>query len=510
MARRLLTNRESLGASWTMKTTSTLFIVYLASLVGPVSAALPALDPLVRVVDINVGESAQVMLSDGTQAQVKVLSLQENRDSVCFAVRRAEVNVEVNGTPVKLVSATYHLPVKAGGVQVDCTITKGYNSNGTPSSWNLEKDVRLRLWPAKSPWIKPGTFIYPVKQKWFASYTQMANVPVYVDGGERPGKRSVYYHSGLDIGGSEGLVEVVAATDALVLSAGKSVLDGYGSGTPVRTRYDVVYLLDSRGWFYRYSHLKEIDSKIVPGRVIKMGDPVGLLGKEGGSGGWSHLHFEIKSKQPSGKYGTEEGYAFLWEAYQRQYQPALIAVARPHHLIWAGDSVTLDASKSWSKSGKIARYQWQFDDGTNATGPRVQRTYQRAGVYSEVLKITTPDGQVDYDFAVVQVIDRQQPDQLPPSVHPNYWPTSGIRVGMEVIFKVRTFRTTDGQEEWDFGDGTQPVTVKSDGNAVKHALDGYAVTKHKFQKPGHYVVRVQRTSKTGLRGVGHLHIHVQP
>ena len=95
-----------------MKTTSTLFIVYLASLVGPLSAApLPTLDPLVRVVDINVGESAQVMLSDGTQAQVKVLSLQENRDSVCFAVRRAEVKVEVNGTPVKLVSATYHLPV---------------------------------------------------------------------------------------------------------------------------------------------------------------------------------------------------------------------------------------------------------------------------------------------------------------------------------------------------------------------------------------------------------------
>ena len=81
---------------------------------------------------------------------------------------------------------------------------------------------------------------------------------------------------------------------------------------------------------------------------------------------------------------------------------------------------------------------------------------------------------------------------------------------MEVIFKVRTFRTTDGQEEWNFGDGTPPVTVKSDGNAVKHAPDGYAVTKHQFQKPGHYIVRVQRTSKAGLRGVGHLHIHVQP
>ena len=494
-----------------MKTNSTLLIIYLASMVGQLSAApLPTLNPLVRVVDINIGESAQVVLSDGTRAQVKVLGLKEARDTVCFAVRQAEVTVEVNGTQVKLVSATYHLPRKAAGVQIDCTITRGYNKNGSPSSWNLEKDVRLRLWPAKSPWIQPGTFIYPVKQKWFASYTQMANVPVYVDGGERPGKRSIYYHSGLDIGGSEGLVEVIAATDALVLSAGKSVLDGYGSETPVRPRYDVVYLLDSRGWFYRYSHLKEIDPKIVPGRVIKIGSRVGLLGKEGGSGGWSHLHFEIKSKQPSGKYGTEEGYAFLWEAYQRQYQPALIAVARPHHLIWTGESITLDARKSWSKSGKIARYSWQFDDGTRAAGAQVERTYQQAGTYSEVLKITDPDGQVDYDFAVVQVIDQRQPGQLPPSVHPNYWPTSGIRVGTSVTFKVRTFRTTDGQEEWDFGDGSPTVTVKSDGNAVKHAPDGYAATKHQFKKPGHYIVRVERTNKAGLRGVGHLHIHVEP
>ena len=232
-----------------MRTYTVLLMLSFASFVSQLQAApLPVLKPLVRVIDMNVGESAQVVLSNGSRAQLKVLALKEIRDTVCFAVRQAEVTVEVNGTPVKLVSATYHLPQEAGGVQIDCSITKGYNKNGNPSFWNLEKDVRLRLWPANSPWIQPGTFIYPVKQKWFASYTQMANVPVYVDGGERPGKRSIYYHSGLDIGGSEGLVEVVAATDALVLSAGKSVLDGYGPDTPVRPRYDVVYLLDGRGW----------------------------------------------------------------------------------------------------------------------------------------------------------------------------------------------------------------------------------------------------------------------
>lgn len=141
----------------------------------------------------------------------------------------------------------------------------------------------------------------------------MANDPVYVDGGERADKRSIYYHSGLDIGGSEGLVEVIAATDGLVVSVGDVVFDGHKQDTPVSPRYDVVYLLDGRGWYYRYSHLKEIDKTIVPGRIVTRGDRIGLLGQEGGSGGWSHLHFEIKSRQPSGKWGRQEGYAFLWE-----------------------------------------------------------------------------------------------------------------------------------------------------------------------------------------------------
>ncbi|MCP4811282.1 MAG: metalloendopeptidase, partial [Planctomycetaceae bacterium] len=217
--------------------------VCLLSLSYCLSAAppLPSQDPLVRVIDMNVGETSQVTLCDGTRTQVKVLALEEIRDPVCFAVRQATVTVVVNGKQVKLVSATYHLPSTVGGVQIDCSITKGYNENGSPAVWSLEKDVRLRLWPGKSPWIQPTTFIYPVKQKWFATYTQMANVPVYVDGGERPGKRSIYYHSGLDIGGSEGQVEVIAATDALVVSSGKSVLEGHGPETPVRSRYDVVY-----------------------------------------------------------------------------------------------------------------------------------------------------------------------------------------------------------------------------------------------------------------------------
>jgi murein DD-endopeptidase MepM/ murein hydrolase activator NlpD len=100
------------------------------------------------------------------------------------------------------------------------------------------------------------------------------------------------------MGGAEGFVDVVAATDGLVVSIGTERLPGY-DGTPVAPRYDVVYLLDDRGWFYRYSHLKSIATNVKLGQRLKMGDAIGILGKEGGSGGWSHLHFDLSGRQPS-------------------------------------------------------------------------------------------------------------------------------------------------------------------------------------------------------------------
>jgi protein-L-isoaspartate(D-aspartate) O-methyltransferase len=472
----------------------------------------PPLQPLQRTVDLNVGESQQIELADGKKATVKLLDLQETRDDLRQAVRRAEVKVEVNGAIVKLVSANYRLPVTIAGVQIDCPVTRGYRQEkvkgvSRENPWALDRDVRLRLWPAGSPWMKPGSFMYPARQCWFASDTQMANDPVYVDGGESALVRNIYYHYGLDIGGGEGLVEVVAATDGLVISSGKELLPGYDD-TPVRPRYDVVYLLGPHDWYNRYSHLYTIDPAIKPGARIKMGQRIGLLGKEGGSGGWSHLHFDISGKQPSGKWGIIEGYAFLWEAYLHEFQPQLLAVARPHHLAAIGQKVTLDGSRSWSSDGKISSYAWNFTDGQRATGALVQRSYARPGVYSEVLKITDAAGRVDYDFAVVHVLDSQRPKDLPPSIHPVYSPTFGIKPGDPVTFLVRTFRTTDGQETWDFGDGSPKVQVKSDGNVVPLAKDGYARTVHRYAKAGHYLVRVERTNRHGFTAIGHLHVRV--
>ena len=472
--------------------------------------------PLVRVVDLSLGETTQLELCNGHRVEVQLLKLLETRDPIRLAVRSAKVMVKVDGEEITLESGMYNLPQQIAGVQIDCSITKGYNSNGTPSFWGLDKDARLRLWPADSPLLRRDSLIYPVDQRWFATRTWFDNEPV--DGGTKV-LPTIYYHSGLDIGGSERLVKVIAATDAVVVSSGEDVLpeyllkDGatakYGQGkTPVAPREDVVYLKDARGWFYRYSHLHKINDAIRPGRIIDQGTEIGLLGKKGQSGGWSHLHFEITSRQPSGKWGTQAGYAFLWEAYRSQYRPQLVANTRRKSFLMAGNHATLDGSKSYSSTDSIRNYEWTFSDGTTASGPSVTRTYDRPGVFSEILKVTDKAGNVDYDFAEVHVLDPEQPDLYLPEIHAAYWPTLDNRVNTSITFKVRSFGNQNGNEVWDFGDGSPRVSVKSDGNAEQQAKGGYAITHHTYQQPGDYLVRVQRSRNDGVTATARLHVRV--
>jgi len=394
-----------------------------------------------------------------------------------------------------------------GGVQVDCTVTKAYYQNTNRNHWGLEKDARLRLWPAGSPYMPPGSMLYPVRQRWFASRTQMGNEPTYVDEGERITTEKIYYHAGLDIGGAEGLTDVIAATDGLVVGVGTAVIDKVKDNAMIDREFnDTIWVEDERGWYHRYTHLYSYDPSVKLGGRVVQGQKIGTLGKEGGSGGWAHLHYEIISRQPSGKFGTQEGYAFLWEAYQRQYHPRLLAVARPHQAILVGGNATLDGSRSWGVA-QISKYEWTFSGGETASGAKVERSYSKSGTYSEILKITDEHGLSAYDFETVNVLDAQHPEQVPPSIQAAYWPTLGIAPGKPVTFKVRAFGTTEGEEHWSFGDGAT-ATTKSDGNVDEHAKNGFAVTRHAFAKPGDYIVRVERTNRLGQTATAHLWVHV--
>ena len=96
-------------------------------------------------------------------------------------------------------------------------------------------------------------------------------------------------------------------------------------------------------------------------------------------------------------------------------------------LAFTGESVMLDGSRSWSRSGEIASLRLVFhgrDHGVGAS--RVERTYDQPGQYSEILKVSDDRGNVAYDFAVVEVIDRADPEPVPPAIHAAYFPTFNL------------------------------------------------------------------------------------
>lgn len=74
------------------------------------------------------------------------------------------------------------------------------------------------------------------------------------------------------------------------------------------------------------------------------------------------------------------------------------------------------------------------------------------------------------------------------------------------LIRVRSFRTTYGNEVWDFGDGSPKVTVQSDGNVQVHNPQGYATTTHHYKKPGHYIATVKRRNALGHEAITHLHL----
>ena len=144
---------------FTMKIRMSLLTIWLS--VGAVTLlAQPFRTPLMRVMDVNAGEpAAEVVLHNGATARIELLERTQVSDTVRRAVRHARVRLKVNGQEVELECGNYNLPVSVAGVQVDCAVTKDVLGNSRTDPWGLVKDARLRLWPAGSPLMAPGTYV---------------------------------------------------------------------------------------------------------------------------------------------------------------------------------------------------------------------------------------------------------------------------------------------------------------------------------------------------------------
>ena len=488
-----------------------IFFIVLTLLFLPATATTQGQDTTGyrKNVDLDVGESAEVTLYDGTTAHITLLEVKYRKDRIRLAVREARLRVSVDGEEKWIVAGNYHLPVHFAKVKIDCPIAREYLKNGNfPSGmWALSKEVRLRLWPVDKPVCPEGVFAFPLNEKMFTGNTNFGLEPVTIDhDAQKPNPdHKIYYHWGADMVGVKAVTEVLAAGDGKVIAVGKEYDKNdefFKDSDNPQPRFERIFVRMKNGWVYRYSHLHSFN--VTLGQEVKGGDVVGILGNHWSD--YAHVHFEMWSRKENGDYILELAYPYLIESYIREHHPKIMAVARPHRYIAVGDSTVLDGSKSFSLEGNIIKYEWTFHDGTKAEGAKVTRRYDKPGYYSEMLRVVDDHGNVEYDFTQVLVVYDDQPDRWYGYTSVAYYPTFEVEPGQELVFKGRYFNVNEGEDHWDFGDGSPIVITHS--NPDGYSESGYAKVHHTYADKGHYILTFSRTTDDGTPAVTQLSIFV--
>jgi murein DD-endopeptidase MepM/ murein hydrolase activator NlpD len=293
----------------------------------------PEEGPLFRSIELRLGESADVELGNGRKTTLKLLDLGGR--------------IAVDGETVTLRAGRDRLPITVAGVQIDGPFLRA-------------EAARFRIWPAGSPWERPGRFRYPLRQRWSAGPPRTDDAPCFAED-----------FFGTDLSGCEELVDVLSLADGVIVGARgelqpehRDVLRGFGS--------DQVLIRDVDGWYVRTAGLHAIDPSVKLGRKVYRGQKLGTLGKR--------LHVDLRHRDADGRWVPEDAYAFLWEAYRREYgedalaaDPAPLQAAYfPTFGIQPGDLVTFKSR---------APGTWDFGDGTRAEGRAATHAFARPGRY---------------------------------------------------------------------------------------------------------------------------------
>ena len=274
--------------------------------------------------------------------------------------------------------------------------------------------------------------------------------------------------------GYEGREEVVSAT------AGRVVLFW-----PSRENICSVVIQDNGGFHWEYAHLSSFAPEIVLNARVTLGQKLGMLGRSGPSGNFSHSHL--------GSYLTRHDldvdnrdkrlnlYPWLVAAYQAQHPTGLVAIARPHHQVLVGEDVDFDGSNSlaWG-GGKIVQWRWVFPDGQTVRQAKARKKFNRAGAYVATLWVKDDKGGEDVDFCQVKVYSRPTPEPAMPHIFMTCTPTQNVRPNQPVTFRFWFQGSGGGPIKVDFGDGTQLSDYRP-----------YAELQHGFKTPGVHVVTAQ-------------------
>ncbi|NLV11241.1 PKD domain-containing protein [Halomicrobium mukohataei] len=145
-----------------------------------------------------------------------------------------------------------------------------------------------------------------------------------------------------------------------------------------------------------------------------------------------------------------------------------------------GDSISFDASESSDPDGSIDSYEWEFGDGTTATGETVSHSYDSAGDYTVTLTVTDDAGATATDSTTISVSSGNAAPDASFTVSP-----SNPAPDESVSFDAADSSDSDGtiaSYEWELGDGTTAT-----GESVSHS----------YESAGDYTVSLTVTDDAG-------------
>jgi murein DD-endopeptidase MepM/ murein hydrolase activator NlpD len=378
---------------------------------------------------------------------------------------KAEVMIEVSGTPVTLLHRAYQMPVTAGGLRLYVETTKEWAQNAELADMkDVERDVRLSVCLEEEPW-GPTDIEFPINDyRWRSgayNNTWSSLVPY----------NKLYYHRGEDYGAIPDLLPVVSPVNGTIIST--PLPEGDGKSNGIRIRNDA-------GFVFRISHMniETINKDNVEGKEITAGT---LLGKTGMT--WDgrksqdadpHCHIDMSYDNTH-----VASFPYLMEAYLRKYGDPVVAVAGGYQFTTAGQKITLDAGRSIAGE-RIASYTWKLNDGEVIQSAVAEVKYENPGLYTEELIVTTESGDEDRDFIQVRVYEPNEKIRDLAYGWAYFNPVRNLKAAQPTLFWNRIMNA--GEIVIDFGDGTRKQIIGRELN-------------HTFSKPGIYTVTLSGTDK---------------
>lgn len=365
-----------------------------------------------------------------------------------------KVIIELNGREHSLLHRPYERPFVTEDLRLYVEAIEGWESGATLyDDTSLKSQVRIAVRPAGEPWLTE-TILWPLPgYRWRASSynnTSSGLVPL--------GK--LYYHHGEDYGLIPNLIDVFSPFDGEVVES--PLPDGDGdSNTLTIQRQDGLCAVIC------HMNIETIPERLIPGATVYRGEVVGKTGCTWGGKQAQindpHVHIEFYYRNI-----PVASYPIMYEAYRTAFPEEALAVAGGYRFCNAGDSITLDATRSLGE-----KYQWILSEGTTLCDSVITITYPEPGLFTEILT-TTRGSEVSRDFQQVRVYAR---DDSPGNARGwlYHYPIRGLQNGMPVKLMCRIIGAKP-EYRVDFGDGTSEKTTRAELTHIYRNKGRYIVT----------------------------------